>query len=207
MLSRLVGSELAACSNSSATEWSVVSCSRTPSRNRYARESPTFTSASRSLSLFGSLMSAATVSVVPIPRRSQHGTAPVPDRLVRLLDGSEKTFDGRPASEGRLQCIYGCARRDVAARMTAHTVGHPVKRAALDRQVLVDGADASDVGGRTLTEGLSTVPRIDRAPAHRETSNTVPPTCTRSPRSTFAGAVSRSPVQPRTVRGAEVLDP
>jgi hypothetical protein len=61
------------------------------------------------------------------------------------LDSSEETFNRRPASERLLQGVHGSSCSDIAASVTAHTIGYPVKRPVLDGEVLVDGAHSSDI--------------------------------------------------------------
>ena len=98
------------------------------------------------------------------------GLALVPDGGVGLREGLAQPVDGRRPFEGLLERLDGDPGRHLAADVAAHAVGDGVEVRALERQILVDGADPPDVGGG---------PR----PQHRqrETSKTVEPIWSRSP--------------------------
>ena len=106
------------------------------------------------------------------PHATQVGVdlALVPDRGVGLREGLAQPVDRRRPLEGLVERLDGDPGRHLAADVAAHAVGHRVEVRPLERQVLVDGADPPDVGGRAR-------------PQHRqrETSKTVEPIWSRSP--------------------------
>ena len=124
------------------------------------------------------------------------GLALVPDRGVGLREGLAQPLDRRRPLEGLLERLDGDPRRHLAADVAAHAVGDRVEVRALERQVLVDGADPPDVGGRSR-------------PQHRqrETSKTVEPIWSRSPLPEPHGLRDLLGVDERPVGRAEVLDP
>ena len=93
-----------------------------------------------------------------------------PDRRIRLRHRLAQAVPGPSTAEGGLQCLDGHARRDLSTGVSPHPVGHRAQVRALERHVLVDGADPADVGGRAGSQL-----------GHRATSKTVEPTCSWSP--------------------------
>ena len=94
----------------------------------------------------------------------------VPHRGVGLREGLEQSLDGRRPFERLFERLDRDPGRHLAADVTAHAVSDGVEIGALQRQILVDVAHPSHVGGG---------PR----PQHRqrETSKTVEPIWRRSP--------------------------
>ncbi len=78
--------------------------------------------------------------------------AAFPHRLVGVVDGGGQPFGGGLAGELGLQGLDGGARRDLAADVTSHPVRHGEQGEALEREVLVDRAHPTHVGGRTRPE-------------------------------------------------------
>ena len=88
----------------------------------------------------------------------------LPDGGVGLGEGLAQAGGGRGALEGLLQRLDRDPRRHLTAHVAAHAVGHGIEVGPLERDVLVDRADAPDMGRRARTQHC-----------HRETSNTVEP--------------------------------
>ena len=98
------------------------------------------------------------------------GQALAPDGGVGLGEGLAQTAARGRTLESLLEGLDRHPRRHLAADVAAHAVGHGEQVRALEGDVLVDRADAPDVGRRARPQH-----------GHRATSNTVEPIWSRSP--------------------------
>ena len=155
---------------SSARLWSAVICMNRPPECRYARESPTLASATRSRPSAPDTRAKA-VRVVPMPRRSTSTLALLPHRWSSPRGNAAA---GRPRRAADQRPTGAVADRDPGGHlptdMTAHAVRHREEVVRLERQILIDAAHPSDIGGRARPQHCQ-----------RVTSKTVAPIWTRSP--------------------------
>ena len=175
-------------------------CSSSPSRKRYVRESPRFTTAS---------------SVAATSRRRSHeredrerGSHPAPRRvLARHLQDrcrwrDHRGDDGvdRAPALGRTDSVERVDRHlrgDLAGEVTTHAVRHG-EHSVTDRRT----SPRSSCGTRPTCVAA---PDSERGVGHCA-SNTVRPSWMRSPRRNGRVPWTRSTVEVRAVRGPEVFD-
>ena len=87
-----------------------------------------------------------------------------------------------PARSARRRVVEGDVAGDLAAGVAAHAVGDREQGDGGEDAVLVDAAQAPDVGGRAPAQ-----------PGHHTASRTVEPTCRLSPLCIGVGALTRWP--------------
>ena len=179
-------------SSSATSEWSCDSCCSTPSRRRYARESPTWPSTTRSPS------TSAAVTVEPMPAvagsfLARSRTRRFDSRMVRRRRSSPRLALARAElAEG----VDREARRELARTRAAHAVGDDEERRLIEERVLVRPAHLAGVARARV---------VDDAHGHHSSYlSSVSPTRTSSPTRRRCSATSACPatcvpfVEPRS---------